>query len=157
YNWSTGLLSGVTQSPNSQVWSYDPALGTPYVQGYGTYTSVTPAASGPLVNPALTAAPLGSVEQLVDDQGRQDTYQYDADGRPLEHTRPDGLTETWALDSHGQTTDYTDFSGTQTSYDYVYGLYDPLQGGGDGDLVSIHYADATQESYRYDPTFHQVT
>lgn len=70
-----------------------------------------------LGKPTKVVAGLGASDDL-DECGQVITYQYDAFGRLVCTTTPDGLTETAEYDYLGRVTSSTDKAGTVTTYSY---------------------------------------
>jgi RHS repeat-associated protein len=117
--------------------------------GDSTY-QVTPAAAQGLDAEELLDADEG-VATIEDGLGNTTTYVLDTDGRLLKETSPDGTSQTWQLDAHGQVVNYTDNLDNVTKYTYDYSK------DGDGDLTSVKNPDGTIDSFQYDSKFHEVT
>ena len=76
-----------------------------------------------------------------------DTWTLTPYGEPLSHTRTDQREESWQLNSHELTTQYTDWMGFQTDYEY-----DSL-----GDTTEIDYPDGGVVKYEYNDAFGEPT
>jgi RHS repeat-associated protein len=98
----------------------------------------------------LTAVPLADegVATVTDPLSHRTTYTLDSFGREIAMTTPDGATQSWARNSAGQVTQYTDALQNSTLY-----TYDNTS----GDLLSENRPDGSFTDYYYDQTFHQVT
>jgi RHS repeat-associated protein len=126
YTW--GGLSGVQQSPS--VTGYNPALLT------GLPSGPTPVAA---VGPAQASA--------TDALGHTTLWQFDAQGRPLQETQPNGGVWTWARDSNGRVTVQTDPLHRVTTIAYDSSGY-PTQ---------VTQPDGSTLGYQYQSSFHALT
>lgn len=91
----------------------------------------------------------GQLVLSIDPDDDFTSYAYDALGRPLRATQPEGIEVTWSYVDGADTSSviYRDVLGNETTYHY-----DEL-----GQLGTVEYPDGALEAYAYDPRGPEVT
>ncbi len=124
--------------------------------GYNDLDQVDAVDLGGVQGYTVAAADANGVAAISDYYGNTTTYMLDPSGRLLAEQLPGEAAQTWVYDANGQVVTYTDARDQTTTYVYVYGAYNSTLGGGDGDLIEVIDPNSDTQTYRYDPTYHNV-
>ena len=120
--------------------------------GATTYTLTSEAVQGLATSAATSNGPVAVLTEATRSPAvnRVTTFTIDPAGRLVKELTPDGGTQTWQRDDHGQVVVMTDEMGRTTDYTYQYGS-------GDGNLTEVVQPDGGVQQFMYNSPFNEVT